>query len=159
VSAAAAPHVAYIGLGSNLGERERNLREALRRLEAAGCSVTAVSSFHETAPAEGAPPPSFLNAAARVETELEARDLLALLLRVERELGRERPFPGAPRTVDLDLLLYDQALIEERGLTVPHPRLHRRRFVLAPLAEIAPGAVHPRLGKSVVEMLAELEEG
>jgi 2-amino-4-hydroxy-6-hydroxymethyldihydropteridine diphosphokinase len=148
---------AYVALGSNLGDRAEHLRAALRRLEAAGCRVVAVSSFHDTDPADGAPPPRFLNAAACIETRLEPRALLDLLLRVERELGRERPYAGAPRTIDLDLLLYDDRTIAEPGLVVPHPRMHRRAFVLRPLVEIAPDARHPWLGKSAQELWNELE--
>ena len=148
---------AYVGLGANLGEREITLRRALELL-GERVEVTAVSSFRDTEPVGYTDQPRFLNAAARVETELTPRELLDLLLAVERELGRVRE--GAPRfgprTVDLDLLLYGAETIDEPGLTVPHPRLHERRFALEPLAELDPGLVVPGRGP-VSALLAELD--
>jgi 2-amino-4-hydroxy-6-hydroxymethyldihydropteridine diphosphokinase len=149
---------AYVGLGSNLGERELTLRRALELLEMThGIDVVAVSSFRETEPWGYADQPPFVNAAAALETELTARALLDVLLHVERELGRTREGPRfGPRTVDLDLLLYDDEQLDEPGLTVPHPRLHERRFALEPLAEIAPGLVVPGRGQ-VEDLLAEID--
>jgi 2-amino-4-hydroxy-6-hydroxymethyldihydropteridine diphosphokinase len=138
---------AYVGLGANLGEREVTLGRALELL-GERVEVTGVSSFRDTAPVGYTDQPRFLNAAARVETELAPRELLDLLLAVERELGRVRegsPRFG-PRTIDLDLLLYGDEAIEEPGLTVPHPRLHERVFVLEPLAELDPELVVPGRG-------------
>lgn len=130
---------AYIGLGSNLGEREPTLREALARLDAVdGVSVVAVSSFRETEPVGLLDQPRFLNAAAELETALAPRALLDTLLSVERALGRDRSVEArwGPRTIDLDLLLYGDEEIDEAGLTVPHPRLGERRFVIEPLLEL-----------------------
>jgi 2-amino-4-hydroxy-6-hydroxymethyldihydropteridine diphosphokinase len=130
---------AYIGLGSNLGERGQTLRAALNRLTAnPKVEVVAVSSFHETDPVGPVrDQPRFLNAAAELETTLGPRRLLDLLLQVETELGRTRDGPaGGPRTLDLDLLLYGDEQIDEPGLQVPHPRLHERAFVLEPLEEL-----------------------
>ena len=121
--------VAYVGLGSNLGDREGTLRRALEAL-ARHVDVSAVSSFRETDPVGLLEQPRFVNAAARVETELSPRDLLDVLLAVERELGRERGERWGPRTIDLDLLLYGDESLDEPGLTLPHPRLHERRFAL-----------------------------
>jgi len=128
--------LAYIGLGTNLGDRELNLRRALARLEELG-SVRA-SSFRETDPVGVIDQPRFLNAAAELETELPPRELLERLLEIERELGRERATERrwGPRVIDLDLLLSGQEAIDEPGLTVPHPRLADRRFVLEPLCEL-----------------------
>ena len=149
---------AYVGLGANLGDRERTLRRALDLLAAEeGIVVAAVSTFRETEPVGYLGQPRFLNAAARLETELTPRGLLAALLEVERKLGRDRSGPRfGPRTVDLDLLLYGDLELDEEGLTVPHPRLHERSFVLEPLAELAPGLVVPGRG-SVERLLAELD--
>jgi len=148
---------AYVGLGANLGDREATLRRALELL-GERVDVIAVSRFRDTAPVGYTDQPRFLNAAARVETELAPRDLLDVLLAVERELGRVRE--GAPRfgprTIDLDLLLYGDETIDEPGLAIPHPRLHERRFALEPLAELDPDAVVPGRG-TVSALLAELD--
>jgi 2-amino-4-hydroxy-6-hydroxymethyldihydropteridine diphosphokinase len=132
---------AYIGLGSNLGDREATLREALRRLDSVdGIAVVAVSSFRETDPVGKVDQPRFVNAAAELETSLRPQDLLDRLLEVERALGRDRAQEErwGPRTVDLDLLLYGGETFEDPGLEVPHPRLAERAFVLEPLLELDP---------------------
>jgi 2-amino-4-hydroxy-6-hydroxymethyldihydropteridine diphosphokinase len=128
--------LAYIGLGTNLGDRELNLREALERLE--GLGPVRASSFRETDPVGVTDQPKFLNAAAELATELPPTELLERLLEIERELGRERATERrwGPRVIDLDLLLYGEEAIDEPGLTVPHPRLADRRFVLEPLCEL-----------------------
>lgn len=144
-----------IALGSNLGDRERNLREAAQSL-AASVSDLQLSSFHETEPEGVGVQPTFLNAAAVGTSHLSARDLLAELLTIERALGRERPYRGAPRTIDLDLILYNSAVIDTPGLTVPHPRFRERRFVLAPLSEVAPDWVDPVSGRTVSALLEAL---
>jgi 2-amino-4-hydroxy-6-hydroxymethyldihydropteridine diphosphokinase len=139
---------AYVGLGANLGEREGTLRAALTALDAtAGIEVVAVSTFRETDPVDYLDQPRFLNAAAALETTLAPRELLDELLEVERSLGRTREGPRfGPRTIDLDLLLYGDESFDEPGLTVPHPRLHGRAFVLEPLAELDPGLLVPGHG-------------
>jgi 2-amino-4-hydroxy-6-hydroxymethyldihydropteridine diphosphokinase len=145
-----------IALGSNLGDRDRYLRSAIAALQPS-ISNMRVSTFHDTAPVGVGPQPTFLNATVVGETSLGARALLDTLLAVERDLGRERPFPGAPRTVDLDLILYGDAVIDEApSLIVPHPRFRERRFVLEPLAEIAPDWRDPVTGKTVEELLRNL---
>lgn len=149
---------AFIALGSNLRPRSANLRAALGHLRQVA-EVTSVSTFHRTdAVAEGgvrATDPEFLNAAAAVETDLDAHGLLAALLGIEAALGRDRTAGAAgPRTIDLDLLLFGNRIIDAPGLVVPHPRMHRRSFVLEPLVEIAPAAWHPGLRKTVAELLA-----
>jgi 2-amino-4-hydroxy-6-hydroxymethyldihydropteridine diphosphokinase len=150
---------AFVGIGSNLGEPERQIAAALDQLAAEeGIELVAVSTLRETEPVGYPDQPNFLNGAARIETELPARDLLKRLLAIEGRLGRVRgegPRFG-PRTIDLDLLVYGQERIEEPGLTVPHPRLAERRFALEPLAELAPGLEIPGLGP-VQALLTELE--
>jgi 2-amino-4-hydroxy-6-hydroxymethyldihydropteridine diphosphokinase len=145
---------AYIGLGANLGDRERTLHAAVDALAAEeGIEVVVVSTLRETEPVGVGQQPTYLNGAAELETTLAARELLDRLLAVERRLGRVRiPGEHGPRTLDLDLLLYGHdEVIDEPGLTVPHPRLAERRFVLEPLAELAPGLVVP--GRGDVESL------
>ena len=146
-----------IALGSNLGDRERYLRDALDELQAIVAGVR-TSTFHETAPVGVDPQPDFLNAVAVGETSLSARDLLDRLLAIEARLGRLRPHPGAARTVDLDLILYNAAVIDEPGLIVPHPRFRERRFVRAPLAEVASGWTDPVTGRTVADLLRALHE-
>ena len=147
--------LAYIALGANLGDRWRNLERAVELLGAEpDVDVVRVSRFRETDPVGYVDQPRFLNGAAAVETTLGARGLLERLLSVEQALGRERPGPRfGPRTVDLDLLLYGDETVDEPGLTVPHPRLHERRFVLEPLAELDPALALPD-GRRVLDLLA-----
>lgn len=144
---------AYVGLGANLGDRERTLHDAVAALDAQeGIEVVAVSTLRETEPIGVGEQPLFLNGAAALNTTLQAPELLERLLAVEQRFGRVRiPGKHGPRTLDLDLLLYGDELIDEPGLTVPHPRLHERRFVLEPLAELDPGLVVP--GRGTVESL------
>jgi 2-amino-4-hydroxy-6-hydroxymethyldihydropteridine diphosphokinase len=144
---------AYVGLGANLGDRELTLRAAVDTLDAEeGIEVVAVSTLRETEPVGVGDQPRFLNGVAELDTTLPARELLDRLLAVEQQFGRVRvPGEHAPRTLDLDLLLYGDEEMDEPGLTLPHPRLHERRFVLEPLAELAPGLVIP--GRGDVESL------
>jgi 2-amino-4-hydroxy-6-hydroxymethyldihydropteridine diphosphokinase len=139
---------AYVGLGANLGDRRATIERAVELLDAvAGVEVLAVSSLRETDPVGLEDQPRFLNGAAAVETALSAQDLLRVLLAVERQLGRTRDGPRfGPRAIDLDLLVYGSAELAEPGVTVPHPRLHERRFALEPLFELAPGLVVPGRG-------------
>src|SRR5215831_9009319 len=149
---------AYVGLGSNMGDRERMLWSAVHMLAFnPEVEVVAVSSIRETEPVGIVDQPRFLNAAVAIDTELEPRALLDLLMAVERELGRTRDGPRfGPRTIDLDLLLYGDEIVDEPGLAVPHPRLHERRFVMEPLAELDPDLVVPEKG-SVQALLARVE--
>jgi 2-amino-4-hydroxy-6-hydroxymethyldihydropteridine diphosphokinase len=151
--------VAVVGLGSNLGDRQAHLDRAIAHL-ARHLAVLRVSSVHETEPV-GVPgdQPRFLNAVAVGETTLDARALLGELLAIEWEAGRERPYAGAARTLDLDLILFGDGIIDEPQLTVPHPRFRERRFVLEPLVEIAPGLRDPVTGRTVGELLCDLRAG
>jgi 2-amino-4-hydroxy-6-hydroxymethyldihydropteridine diphosphokinase len=145
---------AFVGLGSNLGDRELNLRRALERLEELG--PVRASSFRETDPVGVTDQPKFLNGAAELATDLQPRELLERLLEIERELGRDRATERrwGPRVIDLDLLLFGEEAIDEPGLTVPHPHLTDRRFVLEPLHELAPELRLPD-GRRVVDLLRE----
>jgi 2-amino-4-hydroxy-6-hydroxymethyldihydropteridine diphosphokinase len=141
----------YLSLGSNLGDREGNLRAAIERLQ-----PTRVSRIYETEPVDLRTQPYFLNLVAEIETPLMPMQLLAHTQRIERELGRVRTVPKGPRMLDIDILFYGSSVIHSAKLEVPHPRLHERRFVLAPLAELAPDLRHPVTHRKVSEMLNAL---
>jgi 2-amino-4-hydroxy-6-hydroxymethyldihydropteridine diphosphokinase len=149
--------VAYIGLGSNLGDRIATLRTAVQRLESLG-SIAGVSSLYETEPVGYVEQPRFLNAVVALETALAPADIMRALLGIEHDLGRTRSFPDAPRTLDLDLLLVEDVILDTPELTLPHPRLHERAFVLVPLAEIAPQTVHPESAQTVQDLLRGLSD-
>jgi len=144
----------YLALGSNLGDRAANLAEARQRIGAAGVRITRESSIYETAPREIADQPWFLNQVLECETDLLPRVLLSKLQKIEREMGRKRTVAKGPRVIDLDILLIGASVIHTENLTVPHARMIERRFVLEPLAEIAPELRHPVTNRSVREMLA-----
>jgi 3-oxoacyl-[acyl-carrier protein] reductase len=148
------PSTAFIGLGSNLGDRQNFLDQAVEAMqEHEHIEVRQVSTYFETDPVGGPPDqPAFINAVAEIETTLEPRQLMAALLDIEKRLGRVRGEKNGPRTMDLDILLYDDVILKEPELTVPHPRMHTRGFVLEPMAEIAPDVVHPELGDTMAEL-------
>ena len=151
-------NLAYLSLGSNVGDRENHLREAIRRLETAG-RVVVVSSFYETEPVEVTDQAWFLNCAAALETTKAPQELLTALLDIERDMGRRRTQRKGPRTIDIDILLVGDAVVDSAEVSIPHRAMHERRFVLEPLAEIAAEVRHPRLKKTVREMLDALPEG
>lgn len=148
---------AYLALGSNIGDRAANLRDAVRRLETGDVRVTRRSSLYETAPREMLDQPWFLNAVVAIETSLFPMQLLGRIRKIESEMGRRRVTPKGPRNIDIDILFYGRSLIDTSELRVPHPRIAERAFVLEPLAEIAPDFRHPVTAKSAQEMLAALE--
>jgi 2-amino-4-hydroxy-6-hydroxymethyldihydropteridine diphosphokinase len=147
---------AFVALGANLGDRLAAMRAAVGRLGLCG-EVLEASPVYETEPVGYRDQPAFLNAVVKVDTALSPRALLDELLRIEAERGRVRTFRNAPRALDLDLLLYDELVIDEPGLTVPHPRLHERAFVLWPLADIAGAVVHPILKRSISDLRRGLQ--
>jgi 2-amino-4-hydroxy-6-hydroxymethyldihydropteridine diphosphokinase len=148
---------AAVALGANLGDRHVSLKEALRRLSTIG-EIVRVSTFHDTAPVGLLDQPRFLNAAVLLETDLQPLELLHALLAIEQAMGRDRASapPKGPRVIDLDLLLYGDAVLQTPELTLPHPAMHDRLFVLAPLAEIAPTLLHPILHCSIQELCEAL---
>ena len=150
--------VAYLSLGSNLGDREAQLRAALDRLQTEG-RIVSVSSFYETEPVEFTDQAWFLNCAVALETTDTPAQLMAAILQIERQMGRQRIQRKGPRTIDIDILLFDGEVLDSSALTIPHPAMHQRRFVLQPLAEIAPEARHPLLKKTTRELLDALPAG
>jgi 2-amino-4-hydroxy-6-hydroxymethyldihydropteridine diphosphokinase len=152
------PVIAYIALGSNLGDREQNIRAAITALDRSpDTHITKVSSLVEN-PAVGGPAnsPDFLNGAAEIETTLSPHELLHRLLEIEKSLGRHRREKWEPRIIDLDVILYGDQCISSSDLTVPHPLMHARRFVLGPLAELAPNLKHPAIGLTIATLFANL---
>jgi 2-amino-4-hydroxy-6-hydroxymethyldihydropteridine diphosphokinase len=143
----------YLGLGSNVGDRERNLAAALEQLAGPALRVLRVSSTYETEPVDYTDQRWFLNLVVEAETELFPMQLLTRIVKVERALGRVRTVPKGPRTLDIDILLYGRVVVRSARLEIPHPRMGERRFVLAPLAELAPGLRHPLTRKTMREML------
>jgi 2-amino-4-hydroxy-6-hydroxymethyldihydropteridine diphosphokinase len=152
--------IVYLSLGSNLGDRQANLRNAIARLAGLG-QVLAESSFYETEPVEFTQQPWFLNCVVALETEKMPKQLLGAILGIEQEMGRRRQTnkPKGPRTVDIDILLFGSSVIDTQSLTVPHPALHERRFVLEPLAEIAPEVRHPVFKRTIRELRDGLAMG
>ncbi len=152
------PNLAYLSLGSNVGDREAQLRETRARLDAIG-RVVAMSSFYETEPVQVTQQPWFLNCAIVLETSKTLQELIAAILRIEEEMGRQRVQNKGPRSIDIDILLFDGTIVDSTDLTIPHPALHQRRFVLEPLVEIAPEVLHPVLKKTIRELLEALPPG
>jgi 2-amino-4-hydroxy-6-hydroxymethyldihydropteridine diphosphokinase len=148
----------YLSLGANVGDCARNIREAIARLEALG-HVVAASSFYETEPVEFTDQAWFLNCAAALETTKTPAQLMAALLTIEREMGRQRTQKKGPRTIDIDILFFGDTVMDSPELIIPHPAMQQRRFVLEPLAEIAAEARHPVLGKTVRELMTGLPAG
>jgi 2-amino-4-hydroxy-6-hydroxymethyldihydropteridine diphosphokinase len=150
--------LAYLSLGSNVGDRAAQLQDAVARLGAAG-RVLAASSTYETEPVEFSEQPWFLNCAVALETDKTPQQLMAAILKIEEEMGRRRVQKKGPRSIDIDILLFGDVIVESKELTIPHPAMHQRRFVLEPLAEMAAQVRHPVLKKTIRELRDALPEG
>lgn len=151
-------HIAYLSLGSNVGNREGHLREAIRRISTLG-KIVAVSSLYETEPVEVIDQDWFLNCAVALESDMEPAELLNQLLNIEKAMGRERVRKKGPRSIDIDIVLFGDAVVNTPELSIPHPAMAARRFVLQPVAEIAPNLLHPTLKKTIAELLSDLPHG
>jgi 2-amino-4-hydroxy-6-hydroxymethyldihydropteridine diphosphokinase len=151
-------NIAYLSLGSNMGDREGHLRDAILRLRSNG-QVISVSSLYETEPVEFRNQAWFLNCAVGLATSLTPTQLMAQILEIEKTIGRQRILKKGPRTIDIDILLFGDLIVNSPELTIPHPAMHLRRFVLEPLAEIAPESRHPIFKRTTCELLAELPQG
>jgi len=148
--------IAYLCLGSNLGDREENLRQALALLSPKA-NVEKLSAVYETEPVGYKEQPLFLNLVCRIATDLPADELLCFVKKIETEMGRTPGFPNAPRIMDIDILLYNNTIVETEDLTIPHPRLKDRAFVLIPLTEIAPSLIHPELDKTIAQLADDVK--
>jgi len=148
-------HIVYLSLGSNIGDRKANLRVAIAALAPAGVHLMQVSSIYETEPVDYLDQPWFLNCVVEAETDMEPQTLLQALRAIESQMGGKKDFAKGPRKIDLDILLYGSETIDIPELQIPHPRLHLRRFVLTPLAEIAPMLKHPAWNATVAQLLAQ----
>ena len=152
-------HDLYLSLGSSIGDRERHLADAIAHLRSAGIGIERLSSLYETQPVgENAGPGWFLNMAAAGRTDLDGPTLVNLCVSVEEAMGRQRSIPGGPREIDIDVLMLGDEIVSAPGCQIPHPRMPDRRFVLEPLAEIAPGAIHAPSGRTVSDLLARLHD-
>ena len=153
------PIISYIGLGSNVGDRKAHIEQARDLLAASAGKMTAFSSRYETEPVGYGEQAGFLNAVVEIETALSPEELLSVCHSIEDRMGRERTVHWGPRTIDCDVLLYGTAVVNTPSLIIPHPRMAFRKFVLVPLAEIAPGALHPQLVRTAAELLKDLKDG
>lgn len=150
------PHCVYLALGANLGNRQGNLLQAIQSIRTFAW-VEKISSLYETTPVGYLDQPDFLNMAIQISTQLNPRGLIRSLKQIEKQIGRKTSFRNAPRPIDIDILLYDDHIIETEKLSIPHPRMSERAFVLAPLAEIAPQAIHPVLKLTISELLERVD--
>ena len=148
--------IVYIGIGSNLGDREKNCTRAIELLEKKGITVKKKSSLYKTEPWGIKDQPEFLNMAIEIETYLKPRELLGFLKQIEAEIGREKSYKWGPRLIDLDILLFDDIILDEDNLKIPHPLMHKRDFVLRPLQEIAPDIIHPSFKMNIGKLLQKL---